>query len=71
MFRKNTISFPQELNELKHMAAFVSNITCGDIENVRLAATQAGPLLLHRARVIRLNDTDLTVKMPAGDERTV
>ena len=71
MFRKQIVSFPQELNEFKHMAAFMSNITRGDIVNVRLAATSAGPLLLHRVKVIRLNDTNLSVETPAGNERTV
>ena len=53
------------------MAAFMRNITRGDMANVRLAATPEDPLLLHRTKVIRLNDSDLTVEMPAGDERTV
>ena len=49
----------------------MSTITCGDIVNARLAATPEDPLLRHRGRVLRLSDSDLTVEMPAGDERTV
>ena len=55
----------------KHMAVFMSDVTRGDIVNVRLDATPEDTLLLHRAKVFLLSDSDLTVEMPAGDERTV
>ena len=75
MFRKNIISFPQELNELKHMEAFLSNITRGDIVNVRLSLSSTDPCLVHRARVVNIEqDNDagpLLIEMSNGEHRRV
>ena len=75
MFRKNIISFPQELNELKHMEAFLSSVTPGDVVNVRLSEAPSEPPLVHRARVLSINATDpthdLVVEMPNGAKRRV
>ena len=75
MFRKNIISFPQELNELKHMEAFLSNATRGDIVNVRLSLTSTEPLTVHRARVLNIDDDNdtgpLLVDILNGERRRV
>ena len=54
----------------------MSNLTPGDIVNVRLAATPNDPLVLHRARVLSINTSEdatygLTVEMSNGSHRNV
>ena len=53
----------------------MSNVTPGDIVNVRIAATPDEPVRVHRARVRKINASDeawdLRVELPNGDEREV
>jgi len=53
------------------MAAFMSNVTPGDIVNVRLALQPGEPALVHRARVLRIHGPDethdLRVELPDGE----
>ena len=49
-FTKNIISFPQELNELKQLAALISSLEVGDIVNVRLEQAASTPEAVHRAQ---------------------
>ena len=61
--------------ELKHMTAFMSNLTRGDIVNVRLSLTPTDPLMLHRARVLNIDNDNLTqpllIEIANGQQRRV
>ena len=56
------------------MKAFMTNVTFGDIVNVRLSLTPGDPPTLHRARVLRVNTEDgtyaLEVEMSNGEKST-
>ena len=62
-FRKNIISFPQELDELKQMLAFLSNLQVNDAVNVRLALTPDEPAQPYKARVLEIRDTNFKVQL--------
>ena len=70
-FRKNIISFPQELNELKHMAALISSLDIGDLVNVRLALSSSEPELVHRAQIRAIKANSFDVELPNGERHSV
>ena len=70
-FRKNIISFPQELNELKHMAALISSLEVGDLINVRLDASTATPELPQRAQIRAIRASGFLVELANGEQHTV
>ena len=65
-FRKNIISFPQELNELKEMLAFMSNLSVNDSVNVRIALQPEEPATLRRARIREIHASTFLVEL--GDD---
>ena len=57
------------------MEAFLSNVTRGDILNVRLSLTSTDPVMVHRARVLNIDEGNdegpLLVEMSNGEKRRV
>ena len=58
-FKKNIISFPQDIADLKNLAHFFSSLGENDVVNVRVRAGDAdddeeAPSTLRRARVLQL-----------------
>ena len=70
-FRKNIISFAQELNELKHLAGVISSLEVGDLVNVRLALSSSEPELVHRAQIRAIRSNGFQVELPNGELRDV
>ena len=66
-FRKNIISFPQELNELKQLVALISSLEVGDIVNVRLASESADAEVVHRAKVHAVKAKSFQVEVASGE----
>ena len=56
LFRKNIISFPQELLEMKQLHHFLSHLSPNDVVNCRLARTGESIEREHRARLVSRTD---------------
>ena len=67
-FRKNIISFPQDLLELKQFHSFLSNIKIHDVVNVTIKHPETGDLHHHRARVKELQAEGLLVDVDGEDK---
>ena len=65
-FLKNNCSFPQELNEVKHMPACMSKWQPDDIVNVRLALRAGDPVTVHRALIAKIRETSFGVLLANG-----
>ena len=63
LFRKNIISFPQELLELKQMHHFLSNLAPHDIVNCRLESTTSWPEQTCRGRLLSRTDDGWLVEL--------
>ena len=68
-FKKNIISFPQDLADLKNLQHFFSSLSENDVVNVRVRAEdgdeaeEAMPSLLRRARVLQLLPDGIQVQI--------
>ena len=56
LFRKNIISFPQELLEMKQLHHFLSHLSPNDVVNCRLARAGESIEREHRARLVSRTD---------------
>ena len=56
LFRKNIISFPQELLDMKQLHHFLSHLSPNDVVNCRLARTGESIEREHRARLVSRTD---------------
>ena len=61
-FRKNIISFPQELFELRQMHEFFARVTPNDLVNISCQDTASGVTRLHRARLMERTDDGFLAK---------
>jgi hypothetical protein len=73
-FRKNIISFPQDLMELQQLHRFVSGLQPNDVVNVDVSegpSAAAGPGRIVRARVVRASARGFVVQDAHGAIRDV
>ena len=67
-FRKNIISFPQELDDLRTLRCFWTSLEVGDIVNVARGESRGPP---HRARVLELGGANVYVQFSTGESSWV
>ena len=68
-FRKNIISFPQEINELKDIILFRSNLSKGDVVTV-VAGLGGEETREHRCRIVNIANGDVEIEL-SDSERTL
>ncbi len=54
-FRKNIISLPQDLTELKHLQNFFVSLTPGDVVNIRSSHPSDSAGTLRRAKIVSIH----------------
>ena len=67
-FRKNIISFHQDLLELKQYYSFLTDLKPRDIVNVTVRDTESGELKHRRARVREFKDSGIMAEIDGEDE---
>ena len=62
-FRKNIISFPQDINDLKNVSHFFTNLAANDVVNVLDSTACDATRTLRRARVVQLEGTGVRIRL--------